>query len=153
MSEHNKPFSTLYVEVLSTGRNFQLTEDFSYLREGEDTITAPKNFETDFASIPRYVTFVVPKLGKYTQPAVIHDYLCRTADSWNKRAEGDKVFRLAMKDAGVGRLRRRAMWLAVYLAGWFVWTFGIDGRVQKQKDQDEDNARKEAEETAAQNQE
>ncbi|MFC1954576.1 hypothetical protein ACFLVZ_01985 [Chloroflexota bacterium] len=41
-----------------------------------------------------------------------------------------------MKDVGVGFLKRWSMWLAVRLAGWFVWTFNINGRFGKQADED-----------------
>jgi len=51
-----------------------------------------------------------------------------------------------MKDVGVGFLRRWAMWLAVFLAGLFVWKLKINGRVGKQADED----RIEAERKAAQ---
>ena len=106
----------------------------------------PVGSRTDFASIPRLVTVLIPKLGKHTYPAVVHDYLCRTAPDWKTRVKGDRVFRQAMKAIGVGFLKRWVMWLAVFLAGWFVWTFKINGRVGKQAEEDK------AEEKAAQNQ-
>jgi hypothetical protein len=140
MTKDPRSFDTLYVEVLATGRNFRLTKDFGYRQSGSTPIITPAEFETDFASIPRFVTIFVPKLGRYTYPAVTHDYLCRIAQTWKERSIGDRIFRKAMADAGVGFLRRGAMWLSVYLAGWFVWTLNFKGRVGKQEEEDKRKA-------------
>ena len=146
MAKATNPFNALYVEVLTTGRNFRVTKEFRYTKKGTKPVVVPVDSKTDFASIPRPLTFFIPKLGKYTYPAVVHDYLCRTAKSWKERRAADLIFRLAMKDAGVGFLRRWAMWLAVWLAGLVFWKMNINGRVGKQADED----RREAERKAAQ---
>jgi len=143
MTEITSPFSKLYVEVLTTGRNFLLTEEFSFTQPGHEPVVTPVGFKTDFASIPRFATFFVPKLGRYTYPAVTHDYLCRIAKTWEERAGADWMFRNAMEVMGVGFLRRWVMWFSVYTAGWFVWTFNINGRVgiQAEEDRKETEAR------------
>ncbi len=143
MTETTRLFTTLHVEVLTTGRNFRLTKEFTYSPPGDKPIIVPVDSKTDFASIPRLLTILIPKLGKHTYPAVVHDYLCRTAPNWKARATGDQVFRQAMEAIGVGCLKRWAMWLAVRLAGWFFWTFNINGRVGKQADEERKEARKE----------
>lgn len=148
MTEDTRLFTPLHVEVLTTGRNFRLTREFTYSRPGAKPIIVPVDSKTDFASIPRALTILIPKLGKHTYPAVVHDYLCRTALNWKARVTGDRIFRQAMEAIGVGFLKRWAMWLAVFMAGWVVWTFKINGRVGKQAEED----KIEAEEKAAQNQ-
>ena len=40
-----------------------------------DQITVPVGFETDFASVPRPFSAILPKWGKYGDAAVIHDWL------------------------------------------------------------------------------
>ena len=147
MTETVGSFNTLYVEVLTTGRDFRLTQDFSYSPPGVKSVVAPADSETDFASIPRLVTWLIPKLGKHTYPAVIHDRLCRTASNQKERATADWVFRKGMEDAGVGFPKRWVMWLAVRIAGWVVWTFNINGRVGKQADEDKIEAEKKAAQT------
>ncbi len=153
MNEAANPFSDLHVKVLATGRHFLLTEDFTYTPLAGDAIVARTDFKTYFASIPRFATLFVRKLGKHTQPAVIHDHLCRKAEKWQERSDGDTVFREAMKAVGVGFLKRWAMYLAVWIAGviaFGLWTVKINGRVGKQKV--EDDKAVEAEEQATLNQ-
>ncbi|MFC1954577.1 DUF1353 domain-containing protein [Chloroflexota bacterium] len=89
MAKDIGPFSTLYVEVLRTGRNFQLTRNLTYRQQGASPIIAPAKSRTDFASITRLVTWLIPKLGNHTYPAVIHDYLCRTAETGKQRTKAD----------------------------------------------------------------
>lgn len=147
MNEAVEPFTELHVQVLATGRHFRLTEDFTYFPPGGEAIVAPANFRTDFASIPRFATLVVRKLGRHTQPAVIHDYLCREANTWQENSEGDTVFREAMKAVGVVFLKRWAMYVVVWVAGviaWAIWTFKINGRVGKQAEEDKIEAEKKA---------
>ena len=118
MPETTRLFTTLRVDVLTTGRNFRLTKDFCYSPPGANPIIVPAGSETDFASIPRLLTILIPKLGRHTYPAVVHDYLCRTAPNWRARASSDQVFRQALKAIGVGLLKRWGMWLVVFLTGW-----------------------------------
>ena len=62
-------------------------------------IVIPKGFVTDFASSPIFVDIAVPKYGRYLIAAIVHDYLY-----WNQsctKVQADKIFDLAMKDAGV----------------------------------------------------
>ena len=134
-------FSELHVEVLTTGRHFRLIKEFTYTPTEKDKVIVPIDFKTDFASIPWLATIFIPKLGKYTQPSVIHDYLCREADTWQDRSNGDTVFRKAMKAVGVGLIRRWAMYIAVWIAGVIAWTLAkvlkIRGRVGKQWAEDQ----------------
>ncbi|MFC2038185.1 DUF1353 domain-containing protein [Chloroflexota bacterium] len=141
MNKSAKTFSELQVEVLSTGRHFRLIKVFIYSPSGSKAISVPADFETDFASIPGFATIFVPKLGRYTQPSVVHDYLCREANSWGERSKGDTVFRQAMEAVGVGVVKRWAMYVAVLLAGMVAWAsarVGIKGRVGRQYDEDEE---------------
>ena len=82
-------------------------------------------FSTDLASVPRSLTWLFPRYGKYTKAAVVHDYLCqnfRSAPSVASpasllplvdRSDADEVFFLLMTELGVPVLRRGLMWGAV----------------------------------------
>jgi hypothetical protein len=95
-------------------------------------------FPTDLASVPRSLTWLVPRYGAYTKAAVLHDYLCQNIGTdtvevfptrsatergapesesreirIEDRSDADEVFRLTMTELGVPRARRWLMWSAV----------------------------------------
>ena len=83
-------------------------------------------FSTDLASVPRSLTWLFPRYGKYTKAAVLHDYLCQNFGASPPtatdppsilplvdRSDADEMFLLFMKELGVPRLRRWLMWGAV----------------------------------------
>jgi hypothetical protein len=98
-------------------------------------------FETDLASVPRALTWLVPRYGLHTKAAILHDYLCQKAKDetvevfltpgtaskrgvspshpdvirLQDRSDADEIFRMAMFDLGVPFWRRWMMWSAV---GW-----------------------------------
>jgi hypothetical protein len=100
-------------------------------------------FTTDLASVPRVLTWLFPRYGKYTKAAVLHDYLCRTIGretvevfparpeeeteappepqliELRDRSDADEVFRLVMTELGVPWARRWLMWSAVSWATLF----------------------------------
>ena len=93
---------------------FLTLEKFSYDvgREGSDnTITVPKGFYTDFASIPRLCQMLISPVGRHVKAAVIHDYLYQNKKPTRK--EADKIFLEAMKVLGVAWWRRWIMYRAV----------------------------------------
>jgi Protein of unknown function (DUF1353) len=109
-------------------------------------------FVTDLASVPRSLTWLVPRYGMYTKAALLHDYLCQTvgketiavyptpatADRRDvpptepqlirvvDRSDADEIFRLTMTELGVPWARRWLMWSAVSLAT--LWTTLWPGR-------------------------
>jgi Protein of unknown function (DUF1353) len=58
--------------------------------------------ETDFASVPRVFVWFLPRYGRYTKAAILHDYLWREAVPAGKLrlAEADVIFRHAMHELG-----------------------------------------------------
>ncbi|MEM7776848.1 MAG: DUF1353 domain-containing protein [Pseudomonadota bacterium] len=75
------------------------------------TVSVPKGFVTDFASIPRaFWTWLRPD-GRYAQPAVLHDYLYWRQDVPRKVA--DLIFYEAMLDVGVDRTTAGLVYWAV----------------------------------------
>lgn len=121
----------LVVEVMPSGKRFKLHYDFTYYwkRYGVK-VHVPAGFETDFASIPRPVRFIIPKLGRYNKAAVLHDRLYQNhrVDSGDKRwfyvfprYFADLLFLDAMIDLGVVKWKRLAMYYAVRAFGWLAW--------------------------------
>lgn len=82
------------------------------------TFQVPAGQGTDFASVPRYFVWLIPRYGRYTKAAILHDYLCRASAERGEisRVDADGVFRQAMRTLGVGFLRRWIMWAAVRAA-------------------------------------
>lgn len=96
-----------------------------------------EEFITDFASVPRILTWLIPKQGRYTKAAILHDFLCREAKKRRKaeargekltvkipgypdreavdRKDADGLFRSTMRTLDVPVLRRWVMWAAVRL--------------------------------------
>lgn len=82
-------------------------------------IVVPEGFVHDKASIPRPILAFLPPSGRYTRPAVIHDYLY-----WTRlcsRRQADNLFMIAMKENGVGPTRRTLIYRAVRIFGGRAW--------------------------------
>lgn len=85
----------------------------------EDSIEVPRGFETDFASVPRVFWAIIPPDGKYSQAAVLHDYLYHS--KIRSRKASDEIFLEAMEVLGVSWWRRKVMYYAVWSFGWLPW--------------------------------
>jgi hypothetical protein len=76
----------------------------------------PPDFPTDFASVPRLFVWFIPRYGRYTAAAILHDYLCRVeVPNGMLRTDADGIFRQALRLLGVPFLRRWLMWTGVRL--------------------------------------
>lgn len=132
------------------GRGRWIIVDLTYpfVWEEDDTRwykgTVPANFETDLASIPQPVQWLISKLDAHVEAAVVHDYLyrfgargieleltnvfgrpctpprfvTRTID----RRTADRVFLAAMRTARVARWKRGLMFLAVRVGAWWAYS-------------------------------
>jgi uncharacterized protein DUF1353 len=93
---------------------WSLVDDLVYQGRWERFVV-PAGFRTDFASVPRPVTWLVPRFGAYTLAAILHDWLVteglRTRVVTARQADG--VFRRVMRESGVPVLRRWLMWAGV----------------------------------------
>jgi hypothetical protein len=79
-----------------------------------DEFVVPAGSETDFASVPGAFQWLIPRSGRYTKAAVLHDYLWRHIDEVGiMRSDADGIFRRVMSELGVPFLRRWMMWAAV----------------------------------------
>jgi len=145
------PFVPLEVTLQEAGPNApyrwlleaSLTWSGSFRRVTQDlnVPASPEHpFTTDLASVPRSLTWLFPRYGKYTKAAILHDYLCqnfhKTGDAnpasdlpLRDRSDADEVFRNAMAELRVPFLRRVLMWTAVSWATLF--TCLVPGRRSK----------------------
>ena len=128
--ERNSFLTPLVVEVLPSGKRFRLYNDFTYLwRREYIEIHVQRGFETDFASIPRSLRIIIPKLGRYNKAAVIHDaiyqdHIIKLGDHISfifNRKWADICFLDAMADLGVAKWKRTLMYWAVRIGGFLVW--------------------------------
>lgn len=112
----------LIVEHLD-GKNWRVVEEFEYYigkKENNNYIRIPKDFITDFASIPRiFWTIIGHPTGKYGKAAVIHDWLYR--NGIGTRKEADKIFLEGMRFLKVFCIRRWIIYIAVRLFAFGSW--------------------------------
>jgi hypothetical protein len=92
------------------------------------TLTVPKGFVTDFASIPRPFWLLLPPTGTYSRAAVIHDWLY-----WVQlctREQSDKLLLIAMEESDVSPATRATVYTAVRDFGGAAWRGNADERRQ-----------------------
>ena len=117
----NDPYDWLMTEPLTWSGRFRGAN-----RQLVVPASATQPFTTDLASVPRSLTWLFPRYGRYTKAAVLHDYLCQSFGTTPStpsdppsvlplvdRSDADEMFLLFMKALGVPRLRRWLMWGAV----------------------------------------
>lgn len=91
-------------------------------RKHKVDIWVPVGFKTDFASIPQAVRSLIPQLGKWTAPAVAHDFMywCGPSMGFTQK-KADAIFLELMEDAGVKWWRRQAIHKGLRIGGWTAW--------------------------------
>lgn len=101
-------------QLETTDKDWKVREPFSYTAR-KDTYDVYDGMLTDFASVPRVFVWLLPRYGRYTKAAIVHDYLWRekAANGDMDWIDADGVFRRAMRELRVPFLRRWMMWAAV----------------------------------------
>ena len=123
MTSFTKP---LIVKKIDKGWVVQSNFEYHVGEEGShERIKIPIGFCTDFASVPRLFWMIIPPDGRYTQAAVVHDYLYSQLGNLGKiaytRGECDGIFLEAMKVLKVPFWKRRVMYRAVRIFGGIGW--------------------------------
>lgn len=108
-------------------KTYCVTTQFDYVGKKGHSYRVPGDVgenSTDLASIPGFLTWLVPKDGRHTPAAVLHDaliggrngkdYVVTHVDDVDD-GQADLLFREAMAGLGVAWLRRWMMWAAVAL--------------------------------------
>lgn len=83
------------------------------------SVNVPVGFVTDFASIPRIFWSLLPPDGKYTHPAIVHDFLYWTQTV--PREDADQILKIMMEDFSVGGTTVTAIYTAVRTFGGLAW--------------------------------
>lgn len=115
----------------------RLLANFTYLMSKDAMpIVVPKNFVTDYASIPRFLWSWLPAWGPYGPAAIVHDYLysgrLEAAPDPEEprrlilldRKVADQIFFIAMAQCGVGWFKRKIIYSAVRLFGRWAYKGG-----------------------------
>lgn len=109
-------------------QRWKVVADLHYVTRDGRTVTIPAGRLTDFASIPRFMWWLLPPDGDYLYAAVIHDELCdlhHAGTSTITRAQADRVLLEAMCDSDVIVWERWLVYAGVRLGGWFYWNKGV----------------------------
>lgn len=90
--------------------------------------TIPKGFETDFASVPRFLWFfIAPDDKDILVASIAHDWVYykkgKLKEAQFTRLEADLILKEKMKSFGAGIIKRNLVFLAVRLGGFFNWHF------------------------------
>jgi hypothetical protein len=113
-------FETLVVvSPLAEGDQWFLREKLVWLAKSGHRVCVPRNFVTDFASVPRLLWTLLPQWDGYGPAAVMHDYLY-----WAQivpRAKADEYMLEAMRDQNVSWLKRSVVYLGMKAGGWIAW--------------------------------
>lgn len=109
------------------GKNWRLVKKFTYRigsRYSRRFVNVPKTFETDWASVPRFL-FFLPDWATYSKAPVLHDWLYHSKHVQGKpitRKEADDIFWEAML---VDWRRHRSRHALARLEYWAVRVFGF----------------------------
>lgn len=111
----------LLVSPMDDGKTWVLRRNFCYRPEDSaaELIDVPIGFMTDFASVPWFVQWFIPKWGKYGNAAVIHDWLY-----WSQiysREASDHILFEAMNVMQVDAFRKYFIFTAVRWFGQLAW--------------------------------
>lgn len=115
------PHGGFYGDVVARwldDRRMELTEEFAYREPASGRVWyAPRGSVVDGASIPRVLWSVAgaPFTGAYRLASVVHDVGCQARiQRWE---DVHRMFYEACRCAGVGRIRAKVMYAAVYHFG------------------------------------
>jgi hypothetical protein len=136
----SKPPAFEFRRVMAEGRErFQVLRRIGYRTRAVNgqpsrTFVVPRDLRvwtTDFASVPWFFVWLVPKSGTHLPAALVHDGLVDEPPNYIgpaiTRDDADLVFKEAMADLGTGVVRRWLIWTAVTLATIFLRQVGPAG--------------------------
>ena len=117
------PLQEPYGKFINGAKDFLIEEDYLYEIETSSEIIKInlKKFQTDFASVPRFLHPIIPPIGKYNRATILHDYMYRTCRVGFSRKEADTLFRDLLRKLGVAKMRVFVMYWGVRLFGESSW--------------------------------
>lgn len=125
--DHTGPFSALddparpahFVVEQISDKTFSVDGGFRYNPpDGSPPVAVTRASlpSTDFASIPRFMSWLVGRYGRHTPAALVHDCEVVPGMSFSARVAADRRFLAMMDEIGVPPVQGRLMWAAVTLA-------------------------------------
>jgi len=109
-----QPLQGVLIEQEGNGRLFHLRRPFLYQDPiRTETVEAEQDLETDLASVPWFMWWLIASYGKHTAAAVIHDQLVVPVMTRDERVRADAIFFHALEESGNNWYRHRVMWSAV----------------------------------------
>lgn len=120
-------------------KNWKILSKFVWLGSYGDTLTVEEGETTDFATVPWFTQWLIPRTGTWTKAAVIHDKMCNLLNAqrewdmnWHPDGHGtkpeypafnsidtDAVFRKNARDEGTDRVRSELLWVGVRIGALF----------------------------------
>lgn len=114
----------LSVERLPKKGFRKITEDVVY-DNGRVTVSVPKGYITDFASIPSLFKVIVNNDDwRVVRPAISHDYMYEThqvVGGFISRKQADDLFYEMLRVEGMGWFKAKLMWAGVRIGGFIAW--------------------------------
>jgi hypothetical protein len=101
------PSPDVHVVILESGK-YELTDELVYAGRDE-VFTVPVGFCTDLASVPQFLTWLVPVAGLHDRAAIVHDYFCQALEHGTPvvtARDADGIFRRMLRELGVPTVRR-----------------------------------------------
>lgn len=99
-------------------KNKYLTCQNIYVKINNDYYIIPQNFNTDLASLPRFMwPFITPAYSKFMGPSILHDYFYSNPHSF-KRKDVDDIFYSALVNEKVNKTFAYIMYIGVRMVGW-----------------------------------
>ena len=98
--------------------------EWGYLTLEGVPIAPPDGFVTDYASIPFWLQWLIPRDGPHSPAAVIHDWLYRSGRVGGfriDRGEADELFVECLQALGGRSSRLLALYAGVRVGGWWPW--------------------------------
>jgi len=100
--------------------NFWILEDDLVYQGKDEAFTVPKDFVTDFATVPQFLQWIIPRTGSWNRAVIVHDYFCdRLAgdvvweENYPNSRDADGIFRRILREEGVPFVKRWLIWTGV----------------------------------------
>ncbi len=123
--------SELCITILDDGSNWKLLRRFTYRigkKYSRRFIKTARNFTTDFASIPKFLFWLLPLWAKFNKASVLHDWLYKVKVIMGKpitRKEADDTWLEAMfinfRHHKSGKVVAYLEYFAVRIFGFLSW--------------------------------